>query len=176
MLAWVHACVSACVCMWGSIAKWSGLFIKRLLLQFTLYYCFLEQGAATAYAAVKWVSWEKHILRSCNTNGYLLINGDANVKLLPMSANVWGLGGTWERYNPACEVLALQHGAWLLLNHPRVVLLGQRDCLATARDFAFLCLLLKCVFVCVMVTFGPESVDLHIQYRCLLHRKRSATH
>ena len=42
----------------------------------------------------------------------------------------------WGTSPPQVDLPALTHGAGLLLSHRRVSL-GQRDCLAAARDFAF---------------------------------------
>jgi len=92
------------VCVCGSIAKWLGYWpanrkveVRFPLKTFWSYCCFLEQETSlTLFQLYNWghsVNWGNSP-PSCKINGYLLISGKTNVKLLSMSTNGCSSGGT----------------------------------------------------------------------------------
>ena len=90
------------------------------------------------------------IAHQLNINGYLVMTGEANVKLLSMSANKCGPGGTYSAHvRPTCRELAslqvdlppLALRVWVMPRHPLVAASCYPVC-------ACACLSI-CVSVCV---------------------------
>ena len=83
-------CVRVSVCVCVCVCQGIGLLIQRLWVRFP-------------FVAIVGVSLSKKLYShcstppSCNINGYLVITGEANVKLLSMSTNGCGPGGTTPR-------------------------------------------------------------------------------
>ena len=95
---WVCVCMPACVCVcvrvrvWASIARWLGNRPSNPKVVGSIPSC--------GHSGIVGVSLSKKLYShcssppSCNINGYLVITGEANVKLLSMSANGCGPDGT----------------------------------------------------------------------------------
>ena len=81
-----------CVCVLASIARWSGNQPSNPMVVGSIPSC--------GHSGIVGVSLSKKLYShyssppSCNFNGYLVITGEAIVKLLSMSTNGCGPGGT----------------------------------------------------------------------------------
>ena len=132
-----------CVCERASIARWSENQPSNPKVVGSIPSC--------DHSGIAGVSLSKKLYShcssppSCNINGYLVITGEANVKLPSMSTNGCGPGGTWVPtpfprawYSPTCGALApppappqvdlpaLAHSAWFVPRHPSAPP-GRRD-------------------------------------------------
>ena len=91
-LVCVCACVRVCVCVRASTAGWLGYRPSNTKVVGLIPRC--------GHFGIVDVSLSKKLHShcssppSCNINGYLVITGEANVKLLSMSTNGCGPGGT----------------------------------------------------------------------------------
>ena len=156
----VRVCV--CVCVWASIARWLGNRPSNSKVVGSIPSCG-HSGNVGVFLSKK-LNSHCSSPPSCNINGYLVITGEANVKLLSMSTNGCGPGGTlgahtitspWTWFSLTCGALALlqvdlpalAHSAWFVPRHPVPHWVG----VTAMRQLETLLCVCVCVCVCACV-------------------------